>query len=134
VTPRAQAAIANVAGGQFTVTPENVLGIYGAILQEVTRLQAALAHFQRQYGEGMPLLGGDPVSKPAKDAFDASTIKLVHLAQVDINNFRLRTALVTPPAPTARPTRRSRRHSTPAGCGGRRRSRLRPAQRPMALR
>jgi hypothetical protein len=89
MTPRAQAAMANIKGGQFNVTPENVLGMYAVVLEQVTRLQASLAHFKRQYGEGMPLLGnGHPVSKPFKESFDASTAKLVDLCQGDINNLR----------------------------------------------
>jgi uncharacterized protein YukE len=69
------------------VNPENVLGIYAAIAQEVTRLRAALRHFQSSYGDGMPLLGGDPVSPHATRAFDDSTAKLVALATGDIEDL-----------------------------------------------
>ena len=69
------------------VDTENVLGIYAAIAQEVKRLQTSLRNFQRAYGDGMPRLGGDPVSPPAATAFNESTNKLVALAKSDVDDL-----------------------------------------------
>jgi hypothetical protein len=46
------------------VSPENILGLYAVVMDEVTRLELSLMNFQMRH-QGVPELGGDPVSAPA---------------------------------------------------------------------
>ncbi|MDT7565614.1 MAG: hypothetical protein QOG76_4238, partial [Pseudonocardiales bacterium] len=67
------------------VTPANVLGVYGVIMEEVDRLTTSVHTFRDTNMQGMPSLGGDPVSPHAARGFnDASTALLVK-CQADID-------------------------------------------------
>jgi hypothetical protein len=69
------------------VTPANVLGVYGVIMEEMTRLSNSVLRFQADHGQGMPLLGSDPVSQPAARGFTATTAQLLVQCQVDIDGL-----------------------------------------------
>jgi hypothetical protein len=70
------------------VTPENVLGVYGVLREEVLRLQTSVRRFLMTYGEGMPLLGGDPVSPHAAKGFTEATTQLVTKCQGQIAELK----------------------------------------------
>jgi hypothetical protein len=70
------------------VTPANVLGVYAVIMDEVTRLQASVQRFQKDYGQGMPLLGADPVSPYASRGFTELTSQLLVKCQTDIDDLQ----------------------------------------------
>jgi hypothetical protein len=64
--------------GDMQVTPETVLGVYGVVAEEVTRLRTSVQRFQIVYGQaGVPPLGGDPVSPYASKGFNTATAQLV---------------------------------------------------------
>src|SRR5882757_3105248 len=69
------------------VTPANVLGVYGVIMEEMTRLQGSVQRFKADHLEGMPLLGGDLVSPPAARGFTEATSQLVTRCQTDIDDL-----------------------------------------------
>jgi hypothetical protein len=69
------------------VTPANVLGVYGVVMEEMTRLQASVQRFKADHGMGMPLLGGDLVSGPAARGFTDTTSHLLTKCQGDIDNL-----------------------------------------------
>ena len=66
------------------VTPANVLGVHAVIMQEATRLQASVQVFKSDHGQGMPLLGGDPVSPHASRGFTELTNQLLARCETDI--------------------------------------------------
>lgn len=70
------------------VTPANVLGVYAVIMQEATRLQASMQRFQKDYGQGMPLLGADPISPYASRGFTELTEQLLAKCQNDIDDLQ----------------------------------------------
>jgi hypothetical protein len=70
------------------VTPANVLGIYGVVMEEATRLQGSTLRFQADHGDGMPILGGDLVSPPASRGFTEATRQLLLKCQSDIDVFK----------------------------------------------
>jgi hypothetical protein len=70
------------------VTPANVLGVYGVIMEEMTRLQSSAQMFKLDHGEGMPLLGGDLVSPPAARGFTEATSQLLIKCQADIDDLK----------------------------------------------
>jgi hypothetical protein len=82
----AKAAVFDHLGLQ--VTPANVLGVYAVIMQEVARLEASVQRFQNDYGQGMPLLGGDPVSLHASRGFTEVTNQLLGNCQTDIDDLQ----------------------------------------------
>jgi hypothetical protein len=69
------------------VTPANVLGVYGVIMEEMTRLQSSIQRFKADHGVGMPLLGGDLVSPPAARGFTGATSQLITKCQADIDDL-----------------------------------------------
>jgi len=70
------------------VTPANVLGVYGVIMEEVTQLTASVQAFQTGNLEGMPDLGSDPVSRPAARGFNETTSQLLAKCRADIDDLR----------------------------------------------
>ena len=71
----------------FGVTPENVLGIQQVILEEVMRLRASVQTFKNKFQQGMPVLGGDPVSPFASKGFNEATDILLAKCQQDIDGL-----------------------------------------------
>lgn len=69
------------------VTPANVLGVYGVIMEEMTRLRTSVQVFQADHGQGMPPLGGDLVSPPAARGFTEATDQLLAKCQADIEDL-----------------------------------------------
>jgi hypothetical protein len=70
------------------VTPANVLGVYGVIMEEMTRLQSSVQMFRASHFVGMPSLGSDPVSLPAAQGFSEATNHLLIKCQADIADLR----------------------------------------------
>lgn len=67
------------------MTPENVLGVVAMVREQVQSLRASLQRFRMAHGEGMPMLGSDPVSASAARAFTKATNRLLVKCQDDIN-------------------------------------------------
>ena len=64
----------------LTVTPTNVLGLRRVILTEAAELRTALKDFMGRHSQGMPVLGGDPVSPYAAVGFtDCIDAYLAHI-------------------------------------------------------
>jgi hypothetical protein len=72
----------------FQVTPENVLVIYKAVAQEATRLNFVIQRFKNDNFEGMPLLGGDPISPYMKKGYDETTDQLTTKCQSDVDDLQ----------------------------------------------
>jgi hypothetical protein len=70
------------------VTPANVLGIYSVVMEEAMRLQSSTQMFKIDHGEGMPLLGGDLVSRPAARGFSEATIQLLAKCQCAVDDLK----------------------------------------------
>jgi len=70
------------------VTPANVLGIYSVIAEEAARLNGAIQMFRMDNFDGMPELGGDPVSTPAAKGFTEATNQLVAKCQADVGDLQ----------------------------------------------
>jgi uncharacterized protein YukE len=70
------------------VTPENVLVVYKAIAQEATRLNMSLQMFKQNHPDGMPPLGGDPVSRDAARGFTDATNQLMNSCQADVDDLK----------------------------------------------
>lgn len=71
----------------LTVDAANVLGVRRVILEEAEALQAAVRQFKRDHGAGMPLLGGDPVSRDAARGFTEVTNQLLARGQAYIDEL-----------------------------------------------
>ena len=85
--PAAQAKAAAFDRFGLQVTPANVLGIYGVIAEEAARLNGAIQMFKVDHGQGMPRLGGDPVSQPAAAGFTEATDQLVEKCRADVDDL-----------------------------------------------
>lgn len=85
--PDVAARAAAFDGLGMRITPANVLGIYNVIMEEAQRLRLSVQRFQRQHKDGMPLLGGDPVSPYAKQGFDNATNQLLARCQSQIDEL-----------------------------------------------
>ena len=70
------------------VTPENVLVVYKAIAQEAARLNMSLQMFKQNHPDGMPSLGGDPVSNDAARGFTNATNQLMKTCQADVDDLK----------------------------------------------
>jgi hypothetical protein len=70
------------------VTPANVLGVYGVIMEEMTRLSTSMRLFQSSNGQSMPSLGSDPVSPHAAHGFSEATDQLVARCRSDIDDLK----------------------------------------------
>jgi hypothetical protein len=70
------------------VTPANVLGVYGVIMEEVDRLTTSVHTFRDTNMQGMPSLGGDPVSPHAARGFNDASTALLAKCQSDIDGLR----------------------------------------------
>jgi hypothetical protein len=70
------------------VTPANVLGVYGVVMEEAMRLQSSTQMFRIDHGEGMPVLGGDLVSRPAARGFSEATSQLLAECQGAVDDLR----------------------------------------------
>lgn len=81
----AQAALAYFGG--MAVSPDNVLALYTVIMEEVRRLELSLMNFQMRH-QAAPKLGGDPVSGPAADRFNAVTAQLLGSCRTSIKELR----------------------------------------------
>jgi uncharacterized protein YukE len=86
--PEAAATTASFDALGMSVTPENVLGVHAVIQQEVQRLTDAVYKFKSDHAEGMPLLGGDPVSPYASRGFNEVTEQLLRGCQADIDDLQ----------------------------------------------
>jgi hypothetical protein len=73
VPASAAAAVANFG---MKVSPENILGLYAVVMEEVRRLELSLMNFQMRH-QIAPKLGNDPVSAPAAAAFQEVTSQLL---------------------------------------------------------
>lgn len=71
----------------LTVNVANVLGIRAVILEEAEELDKAVQHFRRLHPNGMPELGGDPVSKDAAKGFTEVTERLLARGQAHIDGL-----------------------------------------------
>jgi hypothetical protein len=69
-------ATAAMAHFGMQVSPENILGLYAVVMEEVTRLELSLMNFQMRH-QSVPELGGDPVSAPAAAGFQEVTSELL---------------------------------------------------------
>jgi len=62
------AASAALATFGVKVSPENILGLYVVVMEQVTRLELSLMNFQMRH-QVAPRPGSDPVSGPAAAGF-----------------------------------------------------------------
>jgi len=69
--------------GELQVTPANVLGVYGVVMDEVQRLRISVQSFKSQF-QSMPSLGHDPVSPHAAQGFTDATSQLLTKCQASI--------------------------------------------------
>ena len=69
------------------VTPANVLGIYSVVMEEMTRLKTAVRTFRDTNMQGMPSLGGDPVSPHAARGFNDASTTLLMKCQADLDGL-----------------------------------------------
>jgi uncharacterized protein YukE len=86
--PEAAATASSFDALGMSVTPENVLGVHAVIQQEVRRLKKAVERFKSDHGDGMPLLGEDPVSPYAAKGFTEVTDQLLRSCEADIDDLR----------------------------------------------
>jgi hypothetical protein len=82
----ARAALAYFGG--MAVSPDNILGLYTVIMEEVRRLELSLMNFQMRH-QAAPKLGGDPISGPAADGFNAVTAQLLGSCRTSIKERRM---------------------------------------------
>jgi uncharacterized protein YukE len=75
------------AGLGFAVTPENVLDAYAVIAEEAERLQRSVRIFGYSIQGGMPLCGGDPVSKDASRGFTVAGEQLKQRCKADADRL-----------------------------------------------
>lgn len=85
--PDVAARAAAFDGLGMRITPANVLGIYNVIMEEAQRLRLSVRKFRHDHYDGMPLLGGDPVSPYAKRGFDNATDQLLGRCQSQIDEL-----------------------------------------------
>ncbi|MGI8815550.1 MAG: WXG100 family type VII secretion target [Pseudonocardia sp.] len=71
----------------LTVTPANVLTIRRVIMTEAEELEVALDDFKRKWPNGMPVLGGDPVSPYAAKGFTECTNAYLAQCQARIDEL-----------------------------------------------
>jgi hypothetical protein len=72
--------------GELQVTPANVLGVYGVVMEEVQRLRISVQTFKSQF-QSMPSLGRDPVSPHAAQGFTEATNQLLTKCQASITDL-----------------------------------------------
>src|SRR5882757_5383335 len=70
------------------VTPANVLGVYGVVMEEVERLKSAVIVFQTRSGQGMGECGRDPVSPAASIGFTRASGQLLEMCQGDVSDLQ----------------------------------------------
>ncbi|MDQ2708885.1 MAG: hypothetical protein M3Z25_15150 [Actinomycetota bacterium] len=72
----------------LTVTPANVLTIRKVIMTEAEELEFARDEFMRKWPDGMPVLGGDPVSPYAAQGFTECTNVYLDQCKARIDELR----------------------------------------------
>lgn len=68
------------------VSPENILGLYAVVMEEVTRLELSLVNF-RMHHQMAPKPGSDPVSGPAAAGFQELTSELLARCRTSIREL-----------------------------------------------
>ncbi|MBA2322798.1 MAG: hypothetical protein H0V92_01840 [Pseudonocardiales bacterium] len=72
----------------LTVTPANVLTIRKVIMTEAEELEVARDKFKNAWPDGMPVLGGDPVSPYAAQGFTECTNAYLDQCKARIDELR----------------------------------------------